>query len=168
MRLPKWLKWNFSRTRRNEGIGRLPAISYGEGEGPMTERQRCYWEKGLTLRKDVLKIRLIAYPKNWKRFFMSLLSWEVWSRSRDDSGWERRSSRREYRWWDSNPYFRRNSILNRARLPIPPRWLFPYSSQNIHRRAKTLFWPFFLMPSIAEYTKFTGYSRKTVNEKLTK
>ena len=26
-----------------------------------------------------------------------------------------------YRRWESNPHFRRNAILNRARLPIPPR-----------------------------------------------
>ena len=27
----------------------------------------------------------------------------------------------KYRRWESNPYFRGNAILNRARLPIPPR-----------------------------------------------
>lgn len=32
-------------------------------------------------------------------------------------------TKREYRRWESNPYFLRNAILNRARLPIPPRRL---------------------------------------------
>ena len=40
---------------------------------------------------------------------------------------------KEYRRWESNPYFRGNAILNRARLPIPPhRLLLLERGRSLH------------------------------------